>query len=98
LVSDPGVQTTRAVSIDAAIEEGWPWLAQIGQDRGGSYSSQWLENLAGCRNANADRVHPEWQDRQVGETVLLHPGTGLKLARFEPPPCTPSRAGIRTRT
>ena len=62
----------------------WPWLAQIGQDRGGFYSYEWLENLAGCRMRNADRIHPEWQHRAVGESVLLHPAFGLEVARFEP--------------
>jgi hypothetical protein len=85
LVPEPGIQTTRAVTIDAPVDEVWPWLAQIGQDRAGFYSYEWLENLAGCRMRNADVVHPEWQRREVGETVLLHPMSGLKLARFEPP-------------
>jgi hypothetical protein len=31
-------RTTRAVTIDASIEDVWPWLAQIGEDRGGFYS------------------------------------------------------------
>jgi hypothetical protein len=84
LTPDPGVQTTRAVTIDAPAEQVWPWLAQIGQDRGGFYSYEWLENLAGCRMRNADRVHREWQHREVGETVLLAPSTGLELALFEP--------------
>lgn len=84
LVEDAGLGTTRAVTIAAPVDEVWPWLAQIGQDRGGFYSYEWLENLAGCRMRNADRVHPEWQERTVGETVLLHPANGLTLARFEP--------------
>jgi hypothetical protein len=84
LVPDPGIQMTRAVTIDAPVEAVWPWLAQIGQDRGAFYSYDWLENLAGCRLHNAERIHPEWQHRAVGETVLLHPCTGPKLARFEP--------------
>lgn len=84
LVEDAGLQTTRAVTIAAPVGEVWPWLAQIGQDRGGFYSYEWLENLAGCQMRNADRVHPEWQERTVGETVLLHPANGLTLARFEP--------------
>ena len=33
---------------------------------------------------NADRIHPEWQERDVGETVFLHPANGLKVALFEP--------------
>jgi hypothetical protein len=84
LVPDPAGRPTRAVTIDAPVEDVWPWLAQIGQDRGGFYSYEWLENLAGCRMANADRIHPEWQHRDVGETVRLHPATGLKVQLFEP--------------
>ena len=33
---------------------------------------------------NADRVHPEWGQRAVGETVLLHPDGGLKILRVDP--------------
>jgi len=84
LVPDPGYQHTRAVTVRASAEQVWPWLAQIGQDRGGFYSYAWLENLAGCRLRNADRVHPEWQRREVGERVMLHPAIGLPLAHFEP--------------
>jgi len=84
LVAHPGLRITRAVTIDAPPDAVWPWLAQIGQDRGGLYSYEWLENLAGCRMRNADRIHPEWQHRDVGDTVKLHPLTGLKVARFEP--------------
>jgi hypothetical protein len=84
-VPDAGMQTTRVVTVDAPVEEVWRWLAQIGQDRGGFYSYEWLENLAGCRMRNADRVHSEWQERTVGETVKLHWASGLKLARFDPP-------------
>jgi hypothetical protein len=84
LVPNAGVTMTRAVTVDAPVEAVWPWLAQIGQDRAAFYSYAWLENLAGCRLQNADRIHPEWQHREVGETVLLHPASGVKLARFEP--------------
>ncbi len=79
----PG-RSTRAVTIEAPASSVWPWVAQLGQDRGGFYSYAWLENLAGCRMTNADRIHPEWQHRAVGDTVLLHPANGLKVTRFEP--------------
>jgi hypothetical protein len=72
-----------AVTIDAPAEEVWPWLAQLGQDRGGFYSYEWLENFAGCEMKNADRVHPEWQHRELGETVHLHPAGGLRVSVFE---------------
>jgi len=85
LVPEPRIQVTHAVTIAAPVERVWPWLAQIGQDRGGFYSYEWLENLAGCEMRNADRVHPEWQERQVGEPVPLHPATpGLPVTIFEP--------------
>jgi hypothetical protein len=84
LVPDPAFTTTRAVTIAAPPEAVWPWLAQIGQERGGFYSYQWLENLAGCRLRNADAIHPEWQHREVGETVMLHPAQGMPVSVFEP--------------
>ena len=84
LVPNPAIESTRAITVNASVEEVWPWLAQIGQDRGGFYSYEWLENLAGCRMRNADRIHPEWQHREVGERVFLHPAFGLKVASFEP--------------
>jgi hypothetical protein len=68
-VTDPGIQHTRAVAIDAPAGQVWQWLAQIGQDRGGFYSYTWLENLAGCRMRNADRIRPEWQQRARGGAV-----------------------------
>jgi hypothetical protein len=84
LVPRPALRSTRAVTIAAPPDRVWPWLAQIGQDRGGFYSYTWLENLAGCRMPAADRIHPEWQHREVGERVMLHPATGVPVLRFEP--------------
>jgi hypothetical protein len=83
-VPEAGMQATRAVTIDAPVEDVWPWLAQIGQDRAGFYSYGWLENLAGCRMRNAEEIRPEWQERTVGEMVKLHWANGLELTRFEP--------------
>jgi hypothetical protein len=84
LVPDPATESTRAITVNAPVEEVWPWLAQIGQDRGGFYAYEWLENLAGCKMHNADRIHPEWQQREVGERVFLHPAFGMKVSSFEP--------------
>lgn len=33
---------------------------------------------------NADRIHPEWQRREIGETIPLHWSGGLKCTVFEP--------------
>jgi uncharacterized protein YndB with AHSA1/START domain len=84
LLPTDGTQILHAVTIDAPVEQVWPWLAQLGQDRGGFYSYEWLENLAGCEMRNAHRVHREWQQREVGEIVRLHPAGGLRVSVFEP--------------
>ena len=76
--------SSRAITIDAPIDAVWPWLAQIGQDRGGFYSFTWLENLGGAHIQNADRVHVEWQDRAVGDVVQMTPYNGPKVVLFEP--------------
>ncbi|MGO9510461.1 MAG: hypothetical protein ACLPXZ_25165, partial [Mycobacterium sp.] len=42
LVAASAVRTTRGVTIDASPESVWQWLVQIGEDRGGFYSYDWL--------------------------------------------------------
>jgi hypothetical protein len=66
LVGAGAPRTTRALTIDAPVEMVWPWLAQIGEDRGGFYSYSWLEKAAGAHIRNANTVHPEWQNIRVG--------------------------------
>lgn len=73
LVGDPVIQVTEAAWIDAPPSAIWPWLLQMGQDRGGLYSYQALENVIGLRVHNADRVHPEWQQLAVGDALRLTP-------------------------
>ncbi|BBZ76856.1 hypothetical protein MANY_21930 [Mycolicibacterium anyangense] len=79
LVGSPAVQTTEGVWIDASAEEVWPWLVQMGQDRGGLYSYEALENAVGLKFRNADRIHPEWQQLAVGDEVRLVPRGWLGL-------------------
>jgi hypothetical protein len=72
LIPDPRWGWTHGVEIDAPAEQVWGWVAQIGADRGGFYSYQWLENVVGCEVRNAERVHPEWELR-AGDPLRLHP-------------------------
>lgn len=73
LVPDAASGANRAITIQAPPERVWPWVAQIGQGRGGFYSYTWLENLVGCQIVNADRIHAEWQDIKPGDGIRLHP-------------------------
>ncbi|HET8989366.1 MAG TPA: SRPBCC family protein [Humibacillus sp.] len=75
---------TRAITIAATPDQVWPWLAQLGQGRGGFYSYDRLENLAGCEIESADRIHPEWQDVRVGDPFRLHPKLALVVAEVNP--------------
>ena len=62
-----------AITIDAPREAVWPWLIQIGQDRGGFYSYTKLENAVGAQITNANSIVREWQTRRVGELVPTVP-------------------------
>jgi len=85
LVPNPDHQATHAITINASPARVWPWLAQIGQNRGGFYSYSWLENLAGCEIHNADHVVPEWQTIRTGDVLWLHPReTPLPVLFAEP--------------
>jgi len=84
LVPDPVLSWAHGVEIDAPPEAVWPWVAQIGQNKGGFYSYQFLENLAGCGVVNADRIHDEWQHPDSGEGLKLHRASpGLPIAAME---------------
>lgn len=72
-----------AITIQAPADSVWPWLAQIGQDRGGFYSYTWLENLIGADIHNADRLVAAWQQRDEGDLVRAVPADwfGGRLGR-----------------
>jgi hypothetical protein len=57
------------VTINAPPAKVWPWLAQIGQDRAGFYSYDWLERLFGADIHNANVIRDEWQVVEPGDYV-----------------------------
>jgi hypothetical protein len=73
LVPEPLSFVNHAVTINATPEQIYPWLVQMGADKGGLYSYTALETLIACPQTNADRIHPEWQNLQVGDLVRLCP-------------------------
>lgn len=79
----PTYQIQHAVTIRAPADRIWPWLVQLGEDRGGFYSYAALERLVGLHVRNADRIHTEWQDLAVGDTVFsTHAGWLGQRRRF----------------
>lgn len=84
LLTEVGLTATRAITIRAGAEQVWPWLAQLGQARGGFYSYDFLENQVGCHITSAERIVPQWQAVAVGDPVHLHPEVALTVALAEP--------------
>lgn len=86
LVADPEWSYTLGVDVAAPPEAIWPWIAQIGQRRGGFYSYQTLENLIGCEVTNTEEILPEHQHPEVGDAVYLHPSAPpLRVEIVDPP-------------
>jgi hypothetical protein len=94
LIPSPDLTATRAITVQALTDHVWPWIAQLGQGRGGFYSYDALENLVGCDIHSADRVVPEWQDIKVGDQVKLHPEVGLGVAVVEQGSALVLRGGV----
>jgi hypothetical protein len=86
IVPDAPTQNTRAITIHAPVADVWPWVAQTGQDRGGFYSFDLLENLVGCKMPTVDVLRRDKQVWQVGDKLWMYPsdqagGTGFATLR-----------------
>jgi hypothetical protein len=93
LVPEPAEQTTLAVTVEAPADDIWAWLVQMGQDRGGMYSYDWLENLIGLDIHTTDEIREEWQQLAAGDRIVVVPegygpmpaGYFFRVARVDPP-------------
>lgn len=83
IVPEPAGSTTRAITIAAPPTAVWPWLAQLGQGRGGAYTYDWIENLLGLGMHSADQILPQFQHPVVGDVVLRTPGSTMVIASLE---------------
>jgi proline iminopeptidase len=78
---------TMAVTIEAPPGDVWPWLVQMGWNRGGWYSWDRLDNAG---RPSARKIHPEWQDLAVGDHLQGWSPGGL-LAPWEVAALQPNR-------
>jgi hypothetical protein len=69
-LDSPSFNATRAVTVNAAPEFSWPWLVQIGHQRAGWYSYDWIDNLG---KPSADRILPDLQQLAVGDLIPISP-------------------------
>jgi hypothetical protein len=90
IVPNAAVSETRVITIHMPAVDVWPWLAQLGQDRGGFYSFDLLENLVGCEMPTEDVRRPERQQWTIGDRLWMYPankagGAGFATLRvYEP--------------
>ena len=73
IIRNAAGQETRAITIHANADRVWPWVAQLGQDRGGFYSYDLLENLVGCDMPTEDRLRPDRQSWRLGDKLWMYP-------------------------
>jgi len=94
VISEPDLEATRAITVRALADDVWPWIAQMGQGRGGLYSYDGLENLVGCDMHSAERIVPEWQDVAEGDAFRLHPDVPLEVVDVVPGRALVVRSGV----
>jgi hypothetical protein len=103
-VAEPAAQVTRAITIDAPVDAVWPWLVQMGADRAGFYSYDWLEDAFGLGIHSADSIVDAWQTLALGDLVYadakrsggwyvvgLEPNVALALKMGNPTEGRPAR-------
>ncbi len=69
LVHNPTYVTTRAIGIDTAPGDVWPWIVQMGEERGGFYSYDVIDRLLGMNVHSAQRILPRYQELDVGQPL-----------------------------
>jgi hypothetical protein len=85
LLVDPMYSGTMAVTVNARPEHIWPWLVQIGYQRGGLYSYDWLDRLFGYLDRpSATRILPEFQHLAVGDGIPVGHGPSWPVATIDP--------------
>jgi hypothetical protein len=81
VIDHPRVEWTRGVSVQAAPEQVWPWLVQMGYGRAGWYTPEWVDRvieptlfrLKTPSPPSADRLLPQFQSIGVGDIIADGP-------------------------
>jgi hypothetical protein len=76
--ADATYVTTRAATINAPAETIWPWLVQMGQDRAGFYTHNWVERLLQSGIPDTSEIRREWQHIEVGNLMRTNRDIGGK--------------------
>jgi len=88
LIPDPDDWATMATTLPVPPEQVWPWLVQMGGDRGGWYSRDWLDNNG---TPSASRIVPEWQELRLGQRLSRVGAPGKEPGAFTVVSLEPNR-------
>ena len=80
LVASPSAIETRGITIDAPPDAVWPWLTQMGFDRGGWYSYDQLD----MGGSSAVTILPGYRAIAVGDIIPTSPTTGFVVREVQP--------------
>jgi hypothetical protein len=83
-VTNPNYRQILTIDIDAAPRHVFPWLVQMGFQRGGLYSYDWLDRLFGFLDRpSANVILPAFQDLRPGDVIPIGRGGGFPVADIE---------------
>ena len=85
LIKKPTRVGMQVVTINASPDQIWPWIAQMGDNRGGFYSYDSLDRLFGfLAHPSATRILPEFQELAIGDKILMGREV-LTVSEVDPP-------------
>lgn len=91
IIASPSISFTRAVTIETAPENVWPWLIQMGYGRGGWYG--WYPfNIP--HDQSSQFIMAEFQSLSVGDVMLDGPGCDCDKGAFTVKELIPGKAII----
>ena len=76
IITDPWISIDRAAVFPVSTEVLWPWVKQLGKERGGWYAPMWLENVLKAHSATTTE---RFQELSVGQVVPDWGGGALKV-------------------
>lgn len=91
VVPGAAVVIDRATTLAATPEQVWPWIVQLGKDRGGWYLPGWHERVLPASGRGLRRIDPDYSHLAVGDDVPdwgpKHHGVGpvYRVVSIDPP-------------
>src|SRR6056297_3771128 len=88
LVKNPDTEYEQAITIEAPADIVWSYLIQVGYQRAGWYNWDFINRWAADNyfyenNRSADRIIPELQDLEQGDSISILPDISFTVAEIK---------------